>query len=762
MISRQHRATWWVAAAAGVLVAFAPVVAGVRTLSQRDTDRLYAPVRTLVVDELWQGRLPLWNPYEGTGAPLLAEGVHSVLHPISLVAALVAPASIDALALAYLVAAAVGACVLASTLGASGAASAGAGLAFALSGYSVSMTGNLVFLAGLSTLPWLVAAGRSAGAGDRWGAVATALATACAFLSGDVQAALVGAALGLALAADAGGAAGASRALVGMSAGTLLAGVQLAATRALLPLTYRGVELPELQKLQWALAPARLVEWVVPGLARGPLEGLPAGAAGPRPDALPFAESVYLGAPLVFAAVLGARRGGRRTTSLLTAAAAALLWLALGHHLGARQLLDDVPVWSRFRYPEKLMAPLALCLCALGALGIDAFAAADRLPRAASRALAAGALSAGALLIGLTAFPAAADGAASRLAGDLAPFYRANVAAGLPHLAAGLVALLAVDRLRGGAARTLALAALAPLAAAAALPSAAHLGAPDARRFVRALRLDADTPAPRIAHPVDGLYDRAANPDHVEATARADAILMRPAINVASRVDTVEPYTGFEPTRLTALSVALERGWSRGFRRFALTHVVVPLAHARADDAVAAYATAGGALVQRDPALGVEVWAVPHRPWAFFAARAVSAEPGDALRVLLDLAASGDDATVVVEAPAPPPTGPGRVLRIDRGTTAVSVEAEADGPALLVIQDAWWPGWRATVDGAPAEILATDFLVRSIPWPPGRHRLELVYDPPELRTGAALSALGAILLVVLAAAALRRGAAPVP
>jgi hypothetical protein len=30
-----------------------------------------------------------------------------------------------------------------------------------------------------------------------------------------------------------------------------------------------------------------------------------------------------------------------------------LLWLALGHHLGARQALESVPIWNRFRYSEK-------------------------------------------------------------------------------------------------------------------------------------------------------------------------------------------------------------------------------------------------------------------------------------------------------------------------------------------------------------------------------------------------------------------------
>src|SRR5512142_2494660 len=146
MTSHQQRAAWAAAVVLGALLPFAPAVVGLRTPSHHDTAQLYAPVRTLVVEALRHGRLPLWNPYEGTGKPLFAEGIHSVLHPISLLAAAVAPGSIDFLILAYLVAASLGAFLLARSLGASHPAAAGAGLAFSLSGYSVSMTGNLVFL----------------------------------------------------------------------------------------------------------------------------------------------------------------------------------------------------------------------------------------------------------------------------------------------------------------------------------------------------------------------------------------------------------------------------------------------------------------------------------------------------------------------------------------------------------------------------------------------------------------------------------------
>jgi hypothetical protein len=734
-----------------VLAVFAPVVAGLRTLSYRDTDRLYLPVRTLVVEELRAGRLPLWNPYEATGRPLFAEGIHSVLHPISLLGAALAPASVDFLILGYLLAAAVGTFVLARTLGASRPASAAGALAFVLSGFTASMTGNLVFLAGIANLPWLLAAARAAGAGARLATVGTAAATACAFLAGDAQAAIVGVTLGALLAADAGGWRGVARAAAGMCVGVLLAGVQIAPTAALLPLTTRQGGIPEPLRKVWALAPWRVLEWAIPGLARGPLRVAPRTASGVLLDPL-FADSVYLGAPLLVAAALAAARGRRRTTLLLAGAALALLWLALGHHLGARQLFEGVPVWSRFRYSEKLLAPLGLCVCALGALGIDRFAG-ERLGRA-SRWLAAAAVSSGALAVVLAAAPSSTAALASRLGGDAGPFYRSTLAAGLPHLALALGALVAADRLRDEGRRRLALALLVALAPAVAVQQGAHLGTLEARQLPGVLSFAAEPPGPRLLHP-DDRFVRSGDPRGiVDAATWIDRLLLGPPVNVQLRIDTIEPYGAFDPGRLTGLVGALGPGWAPPLRRFGVTHVIAQLHPLSIENN--ARAAAGGRLVQHDPGLAFQVWEVPHRPWAFFARRAVAVRAGEALPAFLDLVERGDDETVLVEAPDAPPVARGRVLRVERGTGRLRVEAESDAPALLVVQDAFWPGWRAAIDGQPAEILAADHVVRAVRWPAGRHSLEMRYEPPELRLGLGLSALGALLLTLLVAAGLRR------
>jgi uncharacterized membrane protein YfhO len=74
----------------------------------------------------------------------------------------------------------------------------------------------------------------------------------------------------------------------------------------------------------------------------------------------------------------------------------------------------------------------------------------------------------------------------------------------------------------------------------------------------------------------------------------------------------------------------------------------------------------------------------------------------------------------------------------------VIVEAHLGEPGYLVLTDAYYPGWRAILDGQPAEILRADYYFRAVPLPEGDHRVEFVYDPLSFRLGVALSGLSLI------------------
>jgi hypothetical protein len=69
----------------------------------------------------------------------------------------------------------------------------------------------------------------------------------------------------------------------------------------------------------------------------------------------------------------------------------------------------------------------------------------------------------------------------------------------------------------------------------------------------------------------------------------------------------------------------------------------------------------------------------------------------------------------------------------------VTVEVDTPAPALLRLADAWYPDWRATVDGRPARILRADYLLRAVPVPAGRHAVVFRFTSKAVRDGLRLS-----------------------
>jgi hypothetical protein len=82
----------------------------------------------------------------------------------------------------------------------------------------------------------------------------------------------------------------------------------------------------------------------------------------------------------------------------------------------------------------------------------------------------------------------------------------------------------------------------------------------------------------------------------------------------------------------------------------------------------------------------------------------------------------------------------------------VTVDVDTPAPALLRLADLWYPDWKATVDGRPASILRADYLLRAVPVPAGRHRVEFRFESKAVRTGLRLSIASALVALVLIAA----------
>ena len=93
-------------------------------------------------------------------------------------------------------------------------------------------------------------------------------------------------------------------------------------------------------------------------------------------------------------------------------------------------------------------------------------------------------------------------------------------------------------------------------------------------------------------------------------------------------------------------------------------------------------------------------------------------------------------------------SGQARIVRDD--PEHVTVRAEADGRALVVLADTYFPGWKATVDGEDAPIVRTDHLLRGVVVGRGPHVIEFRYAPLSWRIGWIVSLLSAAALGLLA------------
>jgi hypothetical protein len=98
----------------------------------------------------------------------------------------------------------------------------------------------------------------------------------------------------------------------------------------------------------------------------------------------------------------------------------------------------------------------------------------------------------------------------------------------------------------------------------------------------------------------------------------------------------------------------------------------------------------------------------------------------------------------------------GEARLVGYGRDEAVVEVDAERPALLVLTDVHFPGWKATVDGRDAEIERVDYLLRGVQVPAGSHTVELSYEPASWRAGWIVSALALLAIAGLALLGLRR------
>ncbi len=112
---------------------------------------------------------------------------------------------------------------------------------------------------------------------------------------------------------------------------------------------------------------------------------------------------------------------------------------------------------------------------------------------------------------------------------------------------------------------------------------------------------------------------------------------------------------------------------------------------------------------------------------------------------------------VLLEVPAPADLPSGDVTTVsenvkitDYATQHVTIQAQLDQPGFLVLLDAAYPGWSVTVNGQESTLYRANYDFRAVYLPAGEHTVEFRFRMPGFEAGAAITAAGLILSVLLA------------
>lgn len=693
------------------------------------------------------GELPGWCDTIGAGAPTFGLTQPGIFDPLALLEWLLpTPWGVGLQALASHALFTVGVRAWLRTLGSDDDdATAGAAVA-GLSGFVVSthFTAAPVVM-GIAWTPWaLHHLARASRDGDGRGWVWAALCLAAPVLAGDPMGTMLAVLIAVAQALGEENAAARRRALRGGGLATLGAlGLSAAQWLPALAGTVEGL-VRAAPPWQAALSPRRLIELVAPGFfgeahsADWFLPGLY--GDGLRSVGVPWAAGIYLGAvtlPLAAAAVVRASRSRRDVAFGL--AALLLVTFSFGRHTPLWGVVTRaLPALRGLMRPEAYFGAVTLLVAAL---------AARALPDARRRVDLSARIS-GAFSVALLLFAGLMFLRGSRLARGVVrplpvfpPVVHDIVFTATSHAAAWLLAFHAIallsqhGRISPGRARSwfFGLVILELFINALPLPSwapSAVLRGPPAME--RALR--AGVPAGEVTRVLR--YADAYQDDDLRGAADLAGTLL-PNLGADRGIAHLDPArTGYD-REVDAWHALALRDPLRSLRLHGARYALMPLSvlNLRLPSLrlVARYGRSSWVLAVDDtPA-----------PAAFVAGRVRAATSPQAAREAAFAKDFVPGYDVSLEGVA---TG-GAVGRCDltRATpSAVTLRCAAQTAGYAVLTDRFAPGWRATVNGAPAVILRADGMFRAVWIPAGASRVEMRHAPPGLGAGLALSALSAL------------------
>lgn len=728
-------------------------------LVKRDALRFFLPIKQYLVERLSAGELPQWFPYEALGRPFIGATHTGVFHPFTALYFLIpVPDAYRASILTSCLLAALGAFVLGRLLRLSPAGALLAGIAFALSGYVVSLTENIQYLYSICMLPLFCAALDKALSGDRAWIVAPAVVWTTVFLNGDVQTGYYYGFIALAWTAarapglyrDAG-----LRLALTVALTILLSGIQLGPSWTV----FMGSERtrPDLfleQALLWSTHPLRLVTVLAGPVGEQVSPPLLASTFFQSEFHSFLADSLYLGVPVTGLALLGA--WGRRDLRVLVLLGSLALLLALGPYGGLYEIFYTVvPLWSAFRYPEKLMGVVSFTAAMLAGAGLDALWArkgspAPWLATAILCATAGFALRTEAVAVWTAAYFGAALGLAHEVTSSaaLAFLYSAAAALSVWLITAGVQKQV----LREAIALPL-LVLLVTLDLARANLWAYHTGPAEVATFTpplaEALRAQEENIGPGHFRMVSIFERTLVVPQDIMPTLGfygSASVERRQALdvehNATFHLESAMPYLAGYSTQF-AETMNSRMGFAAA-ARLNVTYYIGRRYHLKSP-------RLASTLVAELPPYDLVLFRnpIPAKSRAYLSRRPERATTPVDPMALFTRPDYRNGEVDVIETPSLTLSGPstGGLATIERyAPEEVRVRVETPHPAVLLLLDAFDKGWTATLEnGVTVPILRANALVRAVVVPAGTQLVTFSYQTPLLKAGAAASLVGCLL-----------------
>ena len=79
-------------------------------------------------------------------------------------------------------------------------------------------------------------------------------------------------------------------------------------------------------------------------------------------------------------------------------------------------------------------------------------------------------------------------------------------------------------------------------------------------------------------------------------------------------------------------------------------------------------------------------------------------------------------------------------------TTPVLAQVATDENGYLFLGDAYYPGWKAYLDGHPTELYRANIAFRAVFVPKGEHIVSFRYEPASVFAGAVISIVSIVII----------------